>query len=220
MSEIIDLTGEIKNEMWRYPPPFIAPEIMRIEGEIRWKKPWKYYGEEIHISTLTGTYLETAAHLFPEELTVDEIPVGELIREALIVKIPKTRKEPITLDEMKGALAEKKEDVKERESVLIATGWDRHWNEEMFVEQSPYLQSQLVDWLLERDISLLGGDIPCFDNVRDPQEVLPRIFSKGIVIVAPLVNLIYIPVTRVKLYVFPLKLKGACASPCRVICEF
>lgn len=221
MRKLIDLTGTISNGMWHYPDPFLVPKMRHTKRTADWGINSEFYVDEIHASTLVGTYFETPAHFFKGAFTVDQWPVKEFIREALLVKIPKSACGAITLDEVRAYLTRRKLDIARGESVLFATGWDGLWDkQETFVKESPYFDDHLIDWLLEREISLLGGDIPSFDNIRAAQGFMPHLLRKGVVIVAPLVNLMCIPSPRIKLYLFPLKLKGACASPCRVICEF
>ena len=221
LTQLIDLTGTISNRMWRYPPPFRNPEIRYIETEADWGPSVKFHIEEIHMNTLVGTYFETPAHFFDESFTVDQWPVEELIREALLIKVPKNDNKAITLDEVREYLAKEEQEIVEGDSVLVATGWDRKWNNrKIFVSNSPYFDEPLVDWLLRKGISLLGSDIPSFDNIRSPQQFMPRLMQKGVVILAPLINLMLVPTTRVKVYLFPLKIEKACASPCRVICEY
>lgn len=221
MSTLIDLTGTISNEMWRYPKPFMVPEIQYKHVTAKWGPNEDFYIEEIHMNTLTGTYFETPAHLFPEAVTVDKWPVQNLIRTAKVFKIPKIDGEAITLQETQMELTRQGEKIGTGDSLLFATGWDAVWEDsERFVNESPYFDKQLVEWLLAKDISFLAADIPSFDNINAPQDFMRRLLKKGVTIAAPLINLTSIPVWSVKLYVFPLKIKGACASPCRVVCEY
>ncbi|NIA10835.1 MAG: hypothetical protein GWP10_14190 [Nitrospiraceae bacterium] len=122
MNDFIDLTGTIMNGMWRYPSSYIAPTILKMQGEIAWNKRWLYYGKEIHMSTVKGMYFETSAHMFTTDIAIEDIPVSEMVHEAVIVKAPKTHKGFITLNALKNSLAKQKENVKEGESILIATG--------------------------------------------------------------------------------------------------
>ena len=219
MARLVDLTGTICNRMWRYPPPFRDPEIRYLEAG--WAPGMKFYFEELHMNTLVGTYFETPAHFFKKSFTVDEWPVEEMIREALLIKVPKKAHEAITVEEVKAWLLRERQEIMAGETVLLATGWDRYWrSKERFVQDSPYFDKHLIKWLLERGVSLLGSDIPSFDNIQEPQGFMPQLMRKGVVIVAPLVNLMSVPAARIRLYLFPLKISGACASPCRVVCEY
>ena len=221
MSTLVDLTGTISNGMWHYPRPFVAPQIQHKQVTAKWGPNKAFYIEEIHMNTLTGTYFETPAHLFPEEVTVDNWPVQNLIRTAKVLKIPKIGGEAITLQETRMELARQGETIASGDSVLYGTGWDVAWKDsERFVKESPYFDKELIDWLLAKGISFLAADIPSFDNINAPQGFMHRLFKQGVVIAAPLINVMTLPASSVTLYVFPLKIKGACASPCRVVCEY
>jgi kynurenine formamidase len=207
--------------MWRYPPPFRPPEIQHKRVTAEWGANRAFYIEELCVNTLVGTYFETPAHLFEGAVTVDQWPVEKLIRDAKLLRIPKSDNEAITLQEAKTELTHVGETVSDGDSLIFATGWDKAWaDSQRFIAQSPYFDAQLIDWLLARETSFIAADIPSFDNIKNPQGFMHRLFKQGVTIAAPLVNVMSIPVSRVRFYVFPLKIKGACASPCRILAEY
>lgn len=221
MSTFVDLTGLIDNGMWHYPYPFLTPEIRHMKVTADWGPNKEFYLEELHMNTLVGTYFETPAHLFEGAVTVDQWPVKEMNRKARLLKVPKHANEAITLQEVKSLIAKNGDALAPGDSLVFATGWDKMWDEPTkFVVESPYFEAQLIEWLLSKEISFLAADIPSFDNINAPQGFMRHLFQKGVVIVAPLVNVMAIPADNIKLYVFPLKIKGSCASPCRVIGEY
>jgi kynurenine formamidase len=221
LSNLIDLTGTISNGMWRYPRPFIAPEIQHKRVTAKWGPNRDFYIEELHVNTLVGTYFETPAHLFEKAVTVDQWPIENLIRDAKLLRIPKSDNEAITLQEAELELTHMCETVSDGDSLIFATGWDKAWGDsQRFIAQSPYFDAQLIDWLLAREISFIAADIPSFDNIKNPQGFMHRLFKQGVTIAAPLVNMMSIPVSRLRLYVFPLKIEGVCASPCRILAEY
>lgn len=221
MSTLIDLTGTISNDMWHYPAPFVSPAIHHKHVTAKWGPNKDFYVGELHMNTLTGTYFETPAHLFPKALSVDKWEVQNLVRIATVLKIHKKAGEAITLQDTQMQLRLQRKEIQAGDSLIFGTGWDAVWEDsERFVKESPYFDKELIEWLLVKGISFLAGDIPSFDNINAPQGFMHRLFKQGVTIAAPLINVISIPVSSVKLYVFPLKIKGACASPCRIICEY
>jgi kynurenine formamidase len=211
----IDLTGTIETGMWHYapiPPVEIEP-LTSIEAD----------GTEAHgfrLATITGTYLETAAHHFHGQPTIDEIPPERFICEAVIVRLTeKQAATPITEDELQHAAADIA--IREGEAMLLNTGWARMWNAPNYVDDSPYLTMDAMRWIVSHRISILGGDMPCFDNPRGGVGVNNVLFESGALILAPLVNLNAVPQGHVgvKLMAFPLKIKGVCGTPCRAIVE-
>ena len=209
---IIDVTGIIEEGMWNYGEPLPKVKIKRVSSLDDGK-----YGEEnyaVTLGSITGTYLETGAHRLPNQPSIDQIPVIKMVTEAVVIKLsPKGPSEHITKMELESSYAR----IKRGNALLIYTGWDRMWNKRNFVTESPHFSEEAIDWILGKKISILGGDIPCYDDPYEPEGLVNKIFEEGVLILAPLVNLDEITKTTVKLIALPLKIKGVCGSPCRAI---
>jgi len=207
---ILDVTGPIENPMWHYPHPITPPVIEPIASL---ENPgWEAH--RITLCTLTGTYLEAAAHLIAGGETIAEVSPERLIRPATVFQLPDCAPgHAITAAD----LVETGAQPQAGDAVLLATGWDRMWNAPRFVEDSPYLTPRAMQWLVETGPSIIGGDIPCFDNPADPQGVNDPLFRAGCLILAPLVNLRAAPPGRPWLIALPLKIKEVCGTPCRAL---
>lgn len=215
--KIIEISGFLENGIWSYGLPFPEVEIKPIDTIDQ-------DGVSAHSITLTtnsGTYLETSAHLFKGEETIDQVPSEKLITEAVVIKLAeKKAREHITVEELEKSQV----NVKEGDALLIHTGWDSMWNKEGFVEGSPHFTRESIEWILEKKISILGADLPCYD---DPQResltrglsLLGEVFKNKILILAPVVNLGQVSKKRVKLIALPLRVKGKnlSAAPCRAL---
>jgi kynurenine formamidase len=59
--------------------------------------------------------------------------------------------------------------------------------------------------------------MPCYDNPRGGAGVNKVLFRSGALILAPLVNLAALTQPRFRLMAFPLKVRGVCGAPCRVL---
>ncbi|MBU2614448.1 MAG: cyclase family protein [Elusimicrobia bacterium] len=214
--KITEISGIFENGMWSYGSPFPAVEIKPVSSIDK-------EGVSVHsifLSTISGTYLETGAHLFKNEITVDQIPLEKLVVDATIIKLTKDKneREHITVKD----LEQYPVDIKAGDALLIHTGWDRMWNKKNFVLDSPHFTKESMEWILSKNISILGADLPCYD---DPQagslttelSLLEKMFKKGALVLAPLVNLASISKTRAKLVVLPLHIKDVSGAPCRAI---
>ena len=215
--KIIEISGVIENGMWDYGAPFpkaSIEEIARIERD-------GFCAHKFTLSILSGTYLETGAHLLSGVRMLDEVRIEEMFREALVIKIPiKNEGEHVTVED----LEKSGPFIRESDALLVYTGWDRMWNKKIFVKGSPHFTAEAMDWLISKKITLLGGDMPCYDDPRDPEDaknlpLLRRYYATGGLVLAPVVNLGKVSTSRVKLMVFPLPVKGVCAAPCRAIIE-
>lgn len=212
----IDLTGTLAPGMWTYKPlvedvpPFEQRRWAEID-ERGWESDW------FAMPTLAGTYLETGKHLFKDVPSIDQIPPERLFVHAAVVHIPKEPAEHITVEELEAANLE----LEPGDALLVDTGWDRYWwdNGEIFVMQSPHFERAAMEWIVDHGVTILGGDMPCFDDPigEQAQGVNTPLFESGALILAPLVNLGQVAAPRVHLTVLPIPLNGACGAPCRAI---
>lgn len=205
---ITDLTGLIEEGMWSYGPPLPKVSIRKIlspDGEANYS---------ITLGSITGTYLETPAHRFKNGPSLDEVPLNKLITNAVVIKLRAKRPlEHINPQEL--SLFQSK--VRKGAALLISTSWDRMWYKENFVSGSPHFSREAMDWVLDRKVSILGGDIPCYDDPRESEGLVNTLLKKGILILAPLTNLRKIKKGRVKLIALAPRIIDTCAFPCRVI---
>lgn len=208
---ILDVTGVIESQMWHYPEPVTPPVIESIASL---ESPEGWEAHRMTLCTLTGTYLEASAHLLPDGEKIANVAPERLICPASVLQLP----------DCAPGYAIKADDLiatgvqpQGGDAVLLATGWDRMWNSSRFVEDSPYLTSDAMQWVVDTGPSIIGGDMPCFDNPADPQGVNHVLFRAGCLILAPLINLRQTPPGQLWLIALPLKVKGVCGTPCRAL---
>jgi kynurenine formamidase len=212
----VDVTGTLAPEMWSYRP--LIPDVPPFEHR-RWatiaERGWE--ADAFSMATLAGTYLETSKHHFADGPGIDEIPPERLFLDAAIARIPKAAREHITVADLEAAAPA----IEPGDAFLVATGWDRHWWDDgsIFVMESPHFDLAAMEWIVARGISLLGGDVPCFDDPQagQGQGVNLPLLKSGALLLAPLVGLDRVTRPRAKLAVLPIKLRGACGAPCRAI---
>jgi len=210
---LYDLTGTLEPGMWRYDhiPSVEIARVSTIED----------HGSEAHsfrLATICGTYLETAAHLFHGQPTIDQVPVERFICDAAILHLGELPPaQAIAVDDLERAVASV--EIHPGDALLVDTGWERMWNTPTFVEDSPFLTMEAMRWIVDHKVSILGGNMPCFDNPRGGAGVNKVLFKSGALILAPLVNLRTLAQSRVRLMAFPLKIKGVCGTPCRAIAQ-
>ncbi len=193
--------------MWSYGPHLPQAAIRKIEG-----KGETNYAFSLH--SLSGTYLETAAHRLKRAPALDAIPAERLIMPAAIIQLETKRPGGhIALRELTASGVK----IRKGDAVIVATGWDRMWNRKNFVKDSPHFTSEAMDWILSKKPFLLGGDIPCYDDPRDSEGLVNRLFRQGLLILAPLVNLRKVRAKRATLIALPPRVKDTCAFPCRAL---
>lgn len=208
--KITDITGTIKNGMWSYGPRFPDACIEEIstmadDNESNFK---------ITTASITGTYLETAAHRLANQPALIDIPVEKLVTDVVIFQLKdKAPSEAVTLDELVALDIS----IDKQSALLIRTGWDRMWDSPDFVEKSPYITKPAMEWLLDKDPFILGGDFPCFDSSENPEGLVNMLFERGVIILGPVVNLDKVKSSKAKLIALAPKIDKVCGCPCRAI---
>lgn len=205
--QIVDVTGLTENGMWNYGAYLPPVAIRRLTG----KGETNY---SFALNSLSGTYLETAAHRLPRAPSLDDIPPRKLIMPAAIIQLEtKQPREHITLQELKNSGAR----IRKGDALIVATGWDRMWNKPGFVMDSPHFTSEAMEWVLGKGLLLLGGDIPCYDDPAASEGLVNRLFKRKLLILAPLINLRRVRSKRATLIALPPRIKDTCAFPCRAL---
>ncbi|MFC5701605.1 cyclase family protein [Cohnella faecalis] len=214
MSRWIDLTGKLEDGMWNYGAPF--PEVV-IE-KVADAALFGYEGHAFQLHSLAGTYLETANHLFPDRERLGDVSIDRLKTRAWVAQLPNKRPfESIGAAELEEAVGSV---LEPGDALLIATGWDAYWNREGFTESSPYFEPEAMEWIIARDVGLLGMDITSIEDPRKPggeMTLLARYYAKDRLMVAPLVNLREAGRGPWTLLALPLHIPDACAAPCRAV---
>ena len=218
VGEAIDLTGGIYTGMWRMRDPYPPVEVKEIPLAGRFTiVPYSVYAQEVKMAVQVSTYLETAAHMYPERDAIDEVPLPALFPSAVVLQIPRGPEELITADDIETALSATGETVRPGDALLIATGWDGHWDAPDFMTRSPHFRYSAVEWAVKHQCGILGSDAANWSDLSENPSFFPMFFQSQTLLLAPLVNLTRVPVARVRLVVLPLRIRGACASPCRAI---
>ncbi len=213
---IIEISGPIEDGMWSYGDPYPTPQITQIPPPDWLDYP--VYSQTITLAVQSATYLETAAHMDQSRMTIDQLPLERCYRvDTVTLWIPRQADQRINADDLAQALTDTGETLRPGDALLIGTGWDKHWNMPDYITHPPYFSAGAIDWVLDQQVSLLGGDTPRYDSPNDPQNFFPKFFQHDILLLAPLINLDQVQKPRGKLIALPLKIKDACASPVRAL---
>jgi len=212
----IEISGTLKHHMWSFqgnPHPRVEVSELPTLATL----PYRVYAQAIYTPMQASTYLETAAHLYPDRIKVDELPLERLFTDAVVLKVPLGAGEKITAPALSQALQSLGVPLRKGDSLLVGTGWDKKWDDPDYFRGAPYFSAEAMDWILAHEIGILGADSPQWDNLEDPQGFFPQFFETETLLLAPLINLSQVSQPRVKLITLPLKVGGVCAAPCRAI---
>lgn len=221
---VIDISGRIYTGMWHYGHPYLDLPIPPVKIEqVDFPPPLKgaLIADYLQMSSQTGTYLETARHVYADREAINEVPLERAwMVPTVVLHTPKGPRQKVTLDDAKRSLDEQSVAIESGDCVLIHTGWDREWDDpQRYLTEMPYVSRDVVYWLMEQHIGIFGADTPRADSPDDPQNFFGDFFKTDTLLLAPVVNLDRVTRSSPKprLVALPLRLGGACASPVRAV---
>jgi len=221
MSTLIELSGPLYVGMWSYNAlPGLDTPLPEFEVEkATWIEQTGFESFRFAMSSLSGTYLETSAHLIEGDPATDTLTPADFIRPAVVCHVPrKEARQLIHAAELEAHCPP----IQEGDALLIDCGWGTQWRSPNYVLDGPSYHPDCLPWLLEQPFSLLGVDVPCIqspwplpDGAQYDGNMLLPVFQKGTLLLAPLVNLENIQALRGELMAFPLRIEGVSGAPCR-----
>ncbi len=201
---VVDLTAELYTGAPVYPgdPP------VRVEAAATLDRDG-YAVARLHLSDQAGTHVETQAHFLAGGRTLDQEPLERFIGRASVVDVPCG---PIEVAD----LAPSEARITRNRLLLLRSGYGaRQPAIDPADPRRPTLGLAALQWLVERQVRLLGID--AFDFDAAPEYAGHRyLLERGVLIVEGLANLAALPTSEAQRYVIPLRLRGTGGSPCRV----
>mgnify|MGYP005847578039 CR=1 FL=1 len=207
MMEWIDLSVPLREGMPTYPgdQPFSLQPLLRIaEGKA-------CNLSAIQMGTHTGTHVDPPWHFVADGITVDRLPLDLLIGKAYVVSV---RNVPaVTAHALQSASIP---DGVER--LLIQTDNSfGSWDKADFQPDFVYLTADAAEWLVQRDIRLVGIDYLSVEQFRAPEPRAHRtLLGAGVIIVEGL-NLQELEPGWWRFICLPLRIEGADGAPARAV---
>jgi kynurenine formamidase len=205
---IIDLTAEIYDGAPTMPmdPKCSVTEHSNLDT-------LGYNQKRLIMSTHHGTHIDVPYHFFYEGETLEKVDPSRFIVDA--VKVDLTYKKPKEAILVKD-LIEFELQIDKGLSILLHTGWDKMIGDKKYFSDFPYISLELSKWLSNKNIKLVGMDIPC-PNVEDWTTVHRDILGSSTLIVEGIVNMGNIKADSFLFIAMPLKIRGSDGSPVRAI---
>jgi kynurenine formamidase len=210
MQKLIDLTHLIREDMPVFPgdPQPEITEPMTLGKDI-------CTVQTIRFNNHIGTHLDAPSHFIENGITVDQIPLEILIGKAIILDFTDKDKDGLITKE---ELQRHRHRLNRGARVLIRTGWDKNFTSANYYQNFPCLTLEAAEYLVDRDVILLGMDTPSPSPLDDPRQLIHKtLLGAGIVIVESLKNLSLIDRHECELIILPLPFEDFSGSPCRVV---
>jgi arylformamidase len=178
-----------------------------------------YNTTNLHLYSHAGTHMDAPLHFVANARTIDAVQLEKCVGPAQVVDL--THKAPHSLITI-ADLQPFTERITPQSRLLLRTDWDQHAGEDDYRTHFPRISLELAEWLVEKQIWLLGVQSPSVASLRpeDRQElgdVHRALLQAEIVIVESLANLDQIQQAEVFLVSLPLKLAGVDGSPARPV---
>lgn len=165
----------------------------------------------------TGTHMDAPRHFLPDGKTLDQQDLSVLVGSALVVDLsPAAPRELISVEHLSSVA----DLVVPGSRLLLRTDWHRRYGTPAYRDELPRISLELAQWLVEREVALLGVEPPSVADVNNMQElteVHQTLFRGGVVIVEGLAQLDQIKTAEVQFIALPLKIRGGDGCPVRAI---
>jgi kynurenine formamidase len=170
----------------------------------------------LHLGTHSGTHIDAPRHFIPGGQTIDQYPFERFVVPTVVVRVNASEDEEIGW----AALAEGAAVATAGCALLIDTGWDRHWGDEVMLRH-PYLGALACERLVALGIGLLGTDAMNVDDThRRTTQAHEILLGHDVLIVENLTNLSRLKPAQVLQCAFmPLRLTSGDGSPIRAYAQ-
>ncbi|MCQ4925127.1 cyclase family protein [Tissierella carlieri] len=194
MEKLIDLSWTIEDNMPVYPGDSITSlkQVKNLQEDF-------YDNHRLDISMHSGTHIDSPMHLTESKEYIYEMPLESFIGIGCIIDV---RNQLIIKEKL-----EYKELIEENSIVLLYTGWDQEYGKDFYYENHPVIDISFAKLLIEKNIKMLGIDMPSPD--RYPFETHKLLFKNKICIMENLRNLDkLLGVPSFEVIAFPLKIRA------------
>ncbi len=163
-----------------------------------------------------STHIESSLHFFPHGTPINEIPLEVLVGPAVVADLSyKSLKEPIFGDDLERAVGDI---ISDECRLLIRTDYlNNYWDTEGYWDNPPYLTPDAVDWILKKNIKMVGIDCLTEEPGDINSPVHTALLKNNIPIIEYIKNLNQLSQRKIFLVALPILVKGAEAAAARVI---
>ncbi len=208
---LLDLTREISEETQVFPAYPKVHVLLWAKHDVH-----GFRSEVLYAVTHVATHIDAPLHFKEDGASIDELPLDLFTGYAVVVNAEGHHAVPreVLEEELERA------GFVEGDAVFIYTGWEHVYGKPEYITRCPGLTREAALLLVERKAKIVGMDSPSIDPAEsttfDAHHVL---LGSGVLVIENLCNLKDITGRRLRFYAFPLKIKGATASPARVVVE-
>ena len=194
MSKLIDLSHKIDNDT----------PVHNFDNKIRLfldrnLAEHKYNNSRIEIGMHAGTHIDIPSHLLDNNISIDEIDITSFIGSGKLINV--RGKDVIKKSHVDDNI------LSENDIAIFFTGHSDNYYNDKYYNDHPVFDSDLIDYLIDLRIKILGMDLPSPD--RFPFELHKRLLKNDILILENLTNLDkLLTINSFEIIAFPLKIRA------------
>jgi kynurenine formamidase len=197
----VDLSFPISDGMPRYPSdhhPEVRVEITGTHAQHRAEV------RRLIMGTHSGTHIDAPRHFLAGGMTIDAVPLGMLITEAVVFDAPGEPGGVIGAREIPaGAMGG-------AQTAIIRTGWWRRWGADFF-DNPPRLEVTAAAALLDAGVVSIAADFPLGRGIHE------LVLGRGKLLIENIGGLDELRARRCWLAALPLKVAEGDGAPARVV---
>lgn len=142
---LIDFSHAISAGMTKYP---LQPDVVMDVLDSRLKS------HVLHVASHVGTHVDAPMHAIEGGKRMDELDLGRFRGTAVVSSVKRGPGEEITIADILAGGPEPERD----EVLLVHTGWDKYFDDEVAYEDHPWLADEVGPWAVEKGLSMVGID--------------------------------------------------------------
>lgn len=216
MEKYFDISGPVRPGIWHYGAPYFPFQIQSLSTP-EWMD-FPVYAEAISMPMQTGTYIETAGHVYKNKITTAQLPLDRtILLPSFSLQIPSAAHTQITKEMVIEALKRIGSPSLVGCGIIISTGWFKRWFDPEFLSDGPFFSPDVMELMVSSGVSLLGSDMPCWDSPSHPTGHLLEFFKSDALMLAPLYETDRLKEGSGQLIAIPLAIEGTSASPVRAV---
>ena len=201
---VIDLSLPVSNSM---PGVDIQPaKQLEVDG-------WN--ATTLSLYSHAGTHMDAPKHFLPDGGALDSLNLETLVGPATVVNVaPAQPKQLLIPSDLDGV------NVTPGCRLLLRTDWHTRYGTPQYRDRLPRISLELAQWLVERQVGLIGVEPPSVADVNNMQElteVHETLFRGNVVIVEGLAHLDQLSQPQIEFVALPLRVVSGDGSPVRAI---
>lgn len=181
----------------------------------------KFRVQQFKMHAGIGTHMDAPAHCIPGGLTIDQIPLSDLVAPCAVIDVSQNAHEIYSVSCQDIEAYETINGIISQDSfVMIKTGWERFWFDPIKYRnnhQFPCLSKEAALMLMERNVCGIGIDTLSPDCPETGFPVHQLFLGKGKYIVENVANLDALPPKGSFIMILPMKIKDATEAPVRFV---